>query len=254
MERLAMSGEGRKLLLICTTARSGSNLLADYLNTTGLVGHIAEYFNPHVIKVGSYGKKFDFTGEVSVEQYIEFLANTHPGPHGIWGAKLLFEDVDHLVKFPAVRNILEQGKLVFLRRRSKLAQAISYYLAISTGKWVSTDRGHREYADVSFDYKRINQILEMLACQEALWSTLFMALGQRPREIIYESFLEDPGGHMRGIMEYVGIDPTNVKIGASMSKQSSDLTREYADAFLKTRWNADATPVGIQYAGVSFRS
>jgi LPS sulfotransferase NodH len=248
-----MSGEPLKPLLICTTARSGSNLLADYLNTTRLVGHIAEYFNPSVVKVGSYGKKFEFAVDVNLQEYIEFLATTHAGPNGVWGAKLLFEDVDHLIKFPAVRNILEQGKLVFLRRRSKLSQAISYYLASATGKWVSTDRGHREYSDVPFDYARIGQILDMLSHQEALWSTLFLALGQQPQEIIYEDFLEDPGRHVRGILENVGLDATNAKIGTSMSEQKSELTKRYAEAFLKARWNRDDGPIGIRYGGVAFR-
>jgi len=243
-----------KPLVICTTARSGSNLLSDYLNNTGLFGWVAEYFNPKVIRSGWQGRKFAAGPEVSIAAYVDFLSKTAAGAHGRWGAKLLYEDAEHLIRFPAMQEMLKSGAIVFLRRRAKLSQAISYFLAISTGKWVATDAGHAAPEDVKFDYAGLGKTLNMLAWQEATWTTLFSRLELDPLEVIYEDLIADPAGTIAAIAAKVGLAPTEIKIRTNLRQQKSDVNADFAKRFNAQKWASmdDARPT--QYGGLTFKA
>ena len=241
-------------LLICATARSGSNLLADYLTETGRVGRIAEFFNPGVIRSGAFGARFACRSDLSLTSYIDFLVKSHASPHGVWGAKLLFEDVEALIRLPAMRDLLTRAKIVFLRRRSKLFQAISYYLAQSTGKWLATDPGRAEPEDVPFDFDKIREALELVSRQEALWTTLFALREPPPREIIYEDFLGDPGAHIRSLLAFAGVDPTGAPIRTTMREQKTPVSKQFAAAFVKAQWGASDPGAAVDYLGLRLRA
>ena len=46
---MTVSGDTRSYV-ICTTARSGSNLVCDYLAKTGRLGRPTEFFNPDIVR------------------------------------------------------------------------------------------------------------------------------------------------------------------------------------------------------------
>lgn len=239
-------------LIICTTARSGSNLLCDYLNNTGAIGVFAEYFNPDVVRKGTFGKRFEFGSQVSVTEYIQFLRSSYATPEGAWGAKLLYEDIEHLVVFPAMRDLLSSARLVFLRRRSKLSQAVSYYLAKTTGKWVATDKALTPLEDVEFDFAAINRHLEMLARQEALWTTLFRRFKQRPLEVIYEDLIESPEATITSILKFSGLDVKDIAIKTNLSEQRSSRNKEFCAAYLEKRWAFETPSDSVEYCQLRF--
>jgi LPS sulfotransferase NodH len=243
---------GNVPLIICTTARSGSNLLCDYLNNTNVTGVLAEYFNPDVIRKGHNGRRFEFSSDVSLQRYVDFLRTNYAASDGTWGAKLLFEDIDRLIVIPAMQDLMSNGRLVFLRRRSKLSQAISYYLAKATGQWVATDAAVRPIEKVEFDYAAINNYMEMLAKQEALWTTLFSRFKQRPMEVIYEDLIENTEPVIKSILQFAGVRHHDVTIKTNLVEQKLSRNKDFSASFLQRRWPLDAPANMIEYQQLNF--
>lgn len=241
-------------LLICTTARSGSNLLCDYLNHTRKVGTISEFFNPDIVRGGGFGKALSATDKVSLSAYIRHLKSTQAAPNGDWGAKLLYEDMESLLPLAAMRELFQGAKIVFLRRRNKLSQAVSYYLAQATGKWIATDRGHTPIEDVPFNFKKIDDCLRMLARQEAYWTSFFSYCELTALEVIHEDTIKDPETSLRRILSFADIQMDEIPVKTGLAEQKSTINAVFLRAYLAEKWNSTVASETVVYGGMSFTS
>jgi len=131
--------------MIAFTARSGSTLLCDYLTANGL-GYPTEYFQHpfgvankwHYDQLGC--PPDDFMGFVS--RLLVLRAN-----NGIFGAKITWDQKNALLEeanrynstFHDMGDLSPGIKWIYLRRRDKVAQAVSLWRAAKTGRWHSTD-------------------------------------------------------------------------------------------------------------------
>jgi LPS sulfotransferase NodH len=243
--------------LICTTARSGSTLLSNYLTNTGLVGTVAEYFNPEIIRDGWDGKRPPAADRqagkpIGLGAYIDFLGANHASPSGIWGAKLLYEDVDHLIGLKPVHNLFKGARVIYLRRSSKLTQAISYYLAEETGKWVHDDAGQKPIGAVPFNLQRIDALLVMLANQEAKWGSLFDYLKIWPMEIIYEGLCKDPRMVLEKVLRHIEVDAADFPIATRLERQTTSINDQFHARYLREKWGHGGTAATATYRGITF--
>jgi LPS sulfotransferase NodH len=233
-------------------ARSDSNLLSNYLKNTGLVGVVGEYFNPNVVRAGWEGRKFSAREQVDLTSYIEFLRAAHAAPDGRWGAKLLYEDMEHLIDLSPMKAMLANARVIFLRRELKLPQAISYFLARETGKWVHSDVERKPPEEVAFDFRRIDAIIEMFSNQEAQWRTLFEYLEIRPLEIVYERLIEDTPMVLAEVMKFLGVEVVEFPIRTRMRRQTTSLSTEFRNRYLRERWGKSGTASVANYGGITF--
>jgi len=219
---------------ICTTARSGSNLICDYLKNTRLLGAPIEALNPDAIRQSKFflGLK-DESGTVSLGAYLEWLRRITRSPNGVFGIKLLFEDFDTLRGLPALAGLLRNSRVIHLRRRAKLRQAISYYFAEMTGQWVARDRALMPLADVPFDYQAIERHLRRLTDQEARWASVLEGLGVESTELYFEDFLADPAAAVRGLLGVIGVPsaPESLTIHATLPEQKNPKLPEFVARF-----------------------
>ena len=222
--------------LICTTARSGSNLLSDYLNHTGLVGKVGEAFNPNMIRPLWFGKQAASEGQVILPKYIDRLRSLHSAPSGIWGAKLLYEDLAALISLAPMQALMAESRMIFLRRRAKVSQAVSYFLAEATGRWVSTDVGRMDPTEVTYDFARLSRILELLTQQETRWLTYFEANKIAYLEVIYEDFIADARAGLEKILAFLGISFSNLIVETAFIEQKSAANQALRERFLQERW------------------
>ncbi len=175
--------------IICTTARSGSNLVCDYLFRTGRLGRPTETFNPQIVVNGAFGKRYEASQPVELSAYIEWAKENFATRNGVLGIKMLWEDLEYLGGSASLSHVLAQAQLFRLTRRRKLAQAVSYYLAVETGQWMASDPARREPDDVPFDYDAINTHLNRLCLQDARWDAELDARGLKATHWYFEDFL-----------------------------------------------------------------
>jgi LPS sulfotransferase NodH len=161
--------------LICTTPRSGSTLLCELLEETGVAGRPDEYFQqlratgmpmtPRDYLEGvaadvvppscdAHGKVEEFSAYdprrfTDFEQYVAWVRRRATTPNGVFAAKIMWPYmaglVDGLSTIPRHRGTEAPHELladafpglrhVWLRRLDKVRQAVSLWRAIQTWSW-----------------------------------------------------------------------------------------------------------------------
>jgi trehalose 2-sulfotransferase len=121
--------------LILSTQRTGSELLCAYLRERG-IGVPLEYFGPASLaeRLGC----LDGNGRTLFQRYVPLLEAKRTTPNGIFGMKLhpgQLEALSEMDDEKAFRFLNLFGKIVVLRRRDKVLQAISLARAIITGQF-----------------------------------------------------------------------------------------------------------------------
>jgi LPS sulfotransferase NodH len=244
--------------LICTTARSGSNLLCDYLCNTKLLGKPGELFNPRVVKGGHFQKRFEFDGAVPLAEYIDWIETELSSPNGVWGAKLLWEDFSFLQGFPAFRAMFSEARIYLLTRRSKLRQAVSYFLAQQTGQWMATDPASKPIEEVEFDFSTIRAHLDRLILQEGRWQSILEVSAIPYRDIVFEQLAADPHGMVHSIAADMGVWAAGdgaepLRVSTEMVPQANARTREFVEEFCRlTDFRNQRPSGGIEYEGLRF--
>src|SRR5262245_12546025 len=115
--------------IICSTPRSGSTLLGFLLLECKMMGVPHEYlqqqlhFPALVRRCGSFSPD----GSIEFETYIAWLRRRRSTANGVFGMKAHFSHVAHLLHLPAVAKWIENARLIRLRRRDVVRQAISFY-------------------------------------------------------------------------------------------------------------------------------
>lgn len=249
------SSNGSRSYVICTTARSGSNLLCNYLTNTGRLGRPGEMLNPDTVRSGRFGRELPAGSPVSTAAYLDWLRATFSSRDDVFGIKLLYEDLEVFAGFPALQDLLAGSRIYVLRRRSKLKQAISYYFAEKTGQWVATDKARMPVEEVPFDFARIEQHLRRLSLQDTSWVTHLEAARLPYREIIFEDFLKAPGDHLAAIAQDLGVDIAGMPVEATLREQKNAVSGAFADQFAEAfRARAYALRTTVRYKGLDFVS
>jgi LPS sulfotransferase NodH len=215
--------------MICTTARSGSNLLCDYLVNTGVLGRPTEHFNPDIVRRGAFGRRFTFEEPLPCGDYIAWLYEHHRTPNGVFGTKVLYEDLANYFRFPAFAELMRGSRCILLRRRDKARQAVSYYFAAETGQWVHTDKPRRDPESLPYDCAVLRSHMRRLVEQETMWLGILASLGIDHREIFFEDFVRDPRHHIDAIARDLGLATDELACRASLREQGTALNRSFSE-------------------------
>lgn len=231
MRSIMTTWQSSKNYIICTTARSGSNLFCDFLKNTKSLGRPIEAFNPDIVRKSAFYNAKINQDSVPVSNYISWMLEKHRTPNGIFGTKLLFEDFDVFRGFPSFVSLFNSSYTIHLRRRSKLRQAISYYFAEMTGQWISTDVARMDPTEVPFDYDEINRHMRRLILQDATWTSILQGLGCPYIEVYFEDFVSLPAKIITSILAEFGEDRQEVPIVATLKEQRNARTDDFVVLF-----------------------
>lgn len=250
--------------LVLATPRSGSTLLGQALNTTDLAGDPREYFGP---KMRFWTEKW---GTPSLEAFVARLRRERSTANGVFGAKLLLSQLRHLERLtraeprwaeaplPAILAELFPGvRYLWIVRRDKTRQAISYWKAKETGIWGRdqaprpgrTGQGRRARVisarptgrTARYDYAGIAALRDAILADEAGIARFFADGGIAPLTIVYEEFVDRYAETTREALRFIGIaPPANLALGPPRTAQLADAeTEEWV-----TRFEAERTASG----------
>jgi len=209
-----------KSYLICAVPRTGSYLLCDMLQATGVAGKPNEYFSP------SYQKHWsERWGSEDYGSYLRRVVEIGTTPNGIVGVKSHPWQFNHFATQAAGRapvqyserpSVLEQWfpdlHYVWLRRRDKLRQAVSYARSLQTNIWWDADLEPVPNATpnpdaLTFDFDLITQSVARLVEEEDMWRRYFVATKIEPLTIFYEDLVRDPEGSVRAVLDMLRVQP-----------------------------------------------
>lgn len=222
--------EGAKvtdILVIFSTPRSGSTYLCDLLNKAGVcLAH--EYFQPFEympILANRWGCITD--GVIDKSKYVSNLVTYRASKNGWLGVNLHGQHLEVYSKFlgffPAARM-----HYVNLIRNDRIAQAVSYEIAMQTGKWSSYFDSSGE---VKYSYQGLLNRLKALHREIDLINSYVLANRIDCKTISYERLIVEPEIVLSeivpaGVRDDVGID-------VSLQKQATELSGAWASEFAK---------------------
>ena len=238
---LRSSLSGVQVVFLCFTNRVGSNYLTDLLNLTGYGIRVAEEdFNSSTALAAAQKHGFK-----SYDSYLDHIVKvTKRNDTCIWKigpAQLLW-----LANRGFISDFFPESKYLLLRRRDKMAQAVSLYAANSTGQYVGDGRA----TDVTLNFNKVEIARVLLQCcvGEAHLAYFYALHGIHPYELWYEDMIADPRSCVAGISEWLGtsqkpwlklvaIDAGESLITKQTSKSKEELLSRMRESFDLTQYS-----------------
>jgi LPS sulfotransferase NodH len=208
--------------MVCAVPRSGSSLLCELLCLTGLAGAPTEFFDPESMK--QFARTW---GVETFDAYLEALLSRKTTPNGFFGFKAHYPQVEEAFGDRDPSRTFPNLRFVYITRRDRLRQAISWARALQTGLWAA-DHPPRDREPV-FKREQIGRLLEQIAQHEEAWESFFARQSARPLRVTYEQLEEAPQGTVRAVMGFLEIEyPDDVALSApTLSKQADELSEEW---------------------------
>jgi LPS sulfotransferase NodH len=231
------------------TQRTGSTLLCQTLESTGIAGVPREYFNCPPDLLTTF-KKVD---HIELQEYLYKLGTT---PNGIFAINHSFYEphFSHLIqtlqKFPACstpeakrtdiwQQIFPNHRHIFMTRRNKVRLAVSWWRAIQSGEWHLPTSKARKPVDLSSDaysFDAINHLYNECSMREAGIAEFFAEGGITPLNIFYEDFVQNYEGTIRTILDYLGLDSGSVSITPpGLIRTADSISEEWVQRFREER-------------------
>jgi LPS sulfotransferase NodH len=237
--------------VIACTPRSGSHLLADGLASTGVAGRPTERFPRLVVDRKLTSAEIDALvtepppedsyDAVQDADYVRKIIELGTTPNGIFGITIHWFVVNDTVR--RIREYLELTRVctshevltlafpklsyIWLRRRDKVAQAVSWYKAIQTGRYVNLvaevagEQGHAR-TPLQFDYQRIRAYRSALISFDNAWAHFFRENQIEPQIVYYEDLAANYESTIRKMIAFLGLDVAHLQIRPSQHKKAAD--------------------------------
>lgn len=256
--------------LVCATQRSGSTLLCELLRATDVAGVPDEYFE-RLRETGLARQPRQYFEDPSVQDIAERLTPTVPGHpeqpgefeswfpyvlqrgttlNGVFGAKMMWNYLDEfklrMAELQGLGNlsfnerldaVFPRLKIIFMRRRDKVAQAVSLWKAIQTQQWRTESESDSEQVEaeevpgVEYDYRAIEYLLNELHRWDARWEEWFHATGREPIRVFYDEFTVGRAATIGRVLDALGIDPPAPEGEKPMRRQADDRSRDWVARF-----------------------
>jgi trehalose 2-sulfotransferase len=242
-------------ILLCTTPRSGSWLLAEALEATGAAGHPREYFRPDYQSV-----YLESWGAPRIATYADYVAAARAAgstANGTFCGKLHWGQLTHVVtqlrRSPGWSRLADAALVaeafpnpVYLRlvRADKAHQAISLYRAIQSDVWWELDdAGPSQPAAVPAepDFAEIARLEASLTDQDAQWAAYFARSGITPLVVTYAELANRYPETIERVLRALDLPiPASGIAPPRLRRQADHLTQRWAQQYLAARTPARA--------------
>lgn len=212
--------------VICFVNRSGSNLLAAALRSTGAMGAPAEFFNHEDLI-----ERARRAGLTSLAQYVRQVIRISATPNGVFGTKVGAGQLLYLTREGIIPSILRDPVFVYVTRRDILAQAVSLAIARQTGRWASTLPGNG--TEPTYDPEMVIANLRWISESQALFEYYFTLHRLRPLRFCYEDLEASVDEPVARIAAALGLPAVRVAPDRiEMRRQRTALNEAFKARFL----------------------
>ena len=194
--------------VILSSQRSGSTLLGRILFETKMAGDPQEYFNPPLLALE---RKRTGNAELSMNKFMQAMEKRRTSPNGVFGLKAHYGQLlsvfratkpnENVVKF-----LRHANKLIWIRRRDRIGQAISQAVALKTNVWSSEDSRFQREPDVKIHPFELINTLKVVSRDDVGWEQLILAAKLQVLEVWYEDLVNDYENQARTVLRYLGVD------------------------------------------------
>ena len=211
---------------LCSIPRSGTNFLATLISSTELLGNPFEYFTK---KHNQYvSEKLNVTDQTKL---LEKMYRHLSTPNGVFGSKLFYHQFAWHPEVLDTNIMLSGFKFIYLERRDRIAQAISWTIADQTRSFTSQQEDKKEPV---YNYYKIKSFMHTIAKEYSSWEMYFSLHNIKPLRIYYEDIIENPAQTINEIANYLGVelDPSK-EVTSVLKKQRNSLNSDWYERFKK---------------------
>ena len=233
--------------IIGSVQRSGTHLLCSILRSTG-AGSPDEYF------FSKRGQTWEERwGTSSRAAYVERIFQRHTTAEGVFGFVVMWAYFDRVVQMlqeiPAYENfnesqllaaVFNRPKYIWMRRRNRIQQAVSWAIALQTGVWAQkTGEEPQLCAIPRFDFDVIDGLYNRIVAGEVGWTNYFHKNQIDPLVLFYEDVVASNRDAARRVLEFLGLPfPPAFEIAPpTVQKQGTELSEEWAASYFKLKEN-----------------
>lgn len=205
-------------LIVAATHRSGSYHLCDLLSKFADIPLPEEHFNFDLLYTRS---RLGFSDEAPVREVMAALREEISSDQGIFTMKAMWGAFSRIFRTlaresdgdPAAWQALPMelfpgARFIFIRRRDKVRQAVSFYKASLTGVWRHESAEKRYPPEfLVYDYLKILKHLRTIEADERGWEAFLTSKGLPYKEVWYEDFVKDRLSGLREICDFLEIPP-----------------------------------------------
>lgn len=224
--------EHSTLIIIGFVPRSGSNYLCDMILRAGGLTFPMEYYFPY-----DFNERMAFWDSKEIE--IERINRTKISGPRSWFGEIMHRGsikctwTAHQQMLSEVSDLYAQihKKYIYLRRRDKLRQAISWYRANHSKRWTSQDKIN---PDPPYDEQAISERIEWIEYDEKMWGEY---LSNREH---LELFYEDLSYNTLELYEqFTGLKRSRYRdTDSDYTIIRDNLTEEWVEKYAKRNSNA----------------
>jgi len=221
----------RGTVIIASTPRSGSSLLASGLRASGRCGAPDELFHARYLVKSAHSdgvpviraaghvkmwmKRLTFNPHweatldldpASIRPYLDLLVERRTTSNGVFALKVhwdQFEPVQH--RFGVDESWFPQPvRWIHIRRLDTVAQAVSYERALQTNQWTSLGAVRAPVEEPVYCRERLLDTYRRVRSDAAAWSDYLAQRGIEPIEVVYEDLASDYEATMRRVLAELG--------------------------------------------------
>jgi LPS sulfotransferase NodH len=197
---------------ILSSPRSGSTLLGRVLHETGLAGDPQEYFNPPLLALE---RKRSGNDKLNINQFLQLMERRRTSPNGVFGIKMHYSQLLGAcgTKTPnanVVNFLRKMDKLIWIRRRDRIGQAISQAVAAKTNVWSSEDSRFKRDPDIKVHPFDCVAALTVIAREDTGWEKLLPHAKLTALEVWYEDLVANYDAEFRRVLDYLGLPSATI--------------------------------------------
>ncbi len=215
------------LLFILFSSRAGSTYASRLLANTPYFRHVAESCN-HV-------RLAKIRTEQELEDDGEALkwAIAQRGTKRCFGAKCGEFGLIAAWSLGLLGQLRDRTHFVMLRRRDRVAQAVSLFRADLSGRFHSMQKESRAVVADDYDHAAIAERLGVIEQVNANLER-FLALYNRPAIYLdYEDICEDPAAYVAGVCDFLDLPvPAGIDTSVNVGTMRDDLSRQWAERYI----------------------
>ncbi|MTB51824.1 Stf0 family sulfotransferase [Lewinella sp. W8] len=230
------------------TQRSGSTLLCKGLEDTGLTGRPGEFFNLSMEET-----LWDKYGVTSYDAFREHLWKLGSSSNGVFGIKHsvhhtyyrhLLGEIAALDGAPEYRegdpesvlaDLFPNCKHIYLTRRNKIRQAVSWWKAIKDDVWHlssgQTQEQTEDFYEEHYDFDAIMHLFKEANLKECTLQDQFDQYALRPLVVVYEDMIKDFPGTLTRILDYLEIKGPTTLPPKNLQRTANQYSERWVQRF-----------------------
>ena len=192
----------------------------------------------------------------SLLAYVEGVLRQYTSPNGVFGTVVMWSYFERMLQMlqeiPAYKNlrgvellaeVLHQPRYIWLRRRNRVEQAVSWAIACQTGVWAQK-AGEKAQPRIvpKFDFKVIDEWLNRIEAHETGWAKYFRDNHIDPLILFYEDVVACNRGSAEHVLEFLGLPAaTATEIAPSaFEKQANQISQQWMEAYFEQKGEPQA--------------